>query len=442
MADAVAIKTEQKVPTVSYAAPIAEQKALAKSGNVEGAIANLLQLEKTTRLGGDQAGTKELCVGMVEICYEANDFPRLNETITMLSKRRAQIKDAVGAMVRKGIDYLDALTGADKLTLIETLRAVSEGKMFVEVERARLTKMLAGILEARGDKKEACKILIETVVETLGGMGKREKTAFILEQVRLCLDTEDTVRAQIMSRKINVKVFQDDEIEDLKLSYYSMIVRYHLHSHNWLEIFRAYQAMWGSKSLMDDAEARSRNLKLQCIYLMLSAYDNEQNDQMHILSKIPQLADLAMYKELVRLFITKEVFHFADLESQLRTEIEALGSFDAKETDLMLTTFHRRVTEHNIEVVSQYYARIRIERLAMLLQLDIPKMEEQLCEMVTKKQVYARINRPKGIIDFTAPKSPNELLNDWSSDIATLLSKLEGTCHLIHKENMVHKITT
>ena len=30
---------------------------------------------------------------------------------------------------------------------------------------------------------EARKIMIETVVETLGGMGKREKTAFILEQV-------------------------------------------------------------------------------------------------------------------------------------------------------------------------------------------------------------------------------------------------------------------
>jgi len=175
---------------------------------------------------------------------------------------------------------------------------------------------------------------------------------------------------------------------------------------------------------------------------MLSAYDNEQNDQMHILSKIPQLADLPMYKELVRLFTTTEVFHFADLESQLRTELEGLKSFDAKEVELMLSTFHRRVTEHNIEVVAQYYARIRIERLSQLLQLDIPKMEAQLCEMVTKKQVYARINRPKGIIDFTAPKSPNELLNDWSSDIATLLSKLEGTCHLIHKENMVHKITS
>ena len=60
--------------------------------------------------------------------------------------------------------------------------------------------------------------------------------------------------------------------------------------------------------------------------------------------------------------------------------------------------------------------------------------------MVTKKQVYARIDRPKGIITFAPPKSPNELLDDWSGDISTLLNLLEGTCHLVHKENMVHKI--
>lgn len=61
---------------------------------------------------------------------------------------------------------------------------------------------------------------------------------------------------------------------------------------------------------------------------------------MHILSTISQLADLPMYKELVRLFTTKEVFHFGDLEAQLKNEFRDL-SFDAKETSLMLSTFHR-----------------------------------------------------------------------------------------------------
>ena len=48
-AEAVSVD-KPKGPSVSYAAPVAEQKALAKGGNLEGALANLLQLEKTARL--------------------------------------------------------------------------------------------------------------------------------------------------------------------------------------------------------------------------------------------------------------------------------------------------------------------------------------------------------------------------------------------------------
>ena len=313
MADAVAIQ-KPKGPAVSYAEPIAEQKkfAAAAAGNLEGAIANLLQLEKTARLSGDSGGTTELCVAMVDMCHAAKDYPRLNETITMLSKRRAQVKEAVGAMVRKATEFLDGLPDeATTLALIDTLRAVSEGKMFVEVERARLTKRLAGMHEASGKTVEARKIMIETVVETLGGMDKREKTAFILEQVRLCLDTDEYVRAQIMARKINVKVFKDEEIADLKLSYYGLIVRYHLHEENWMEIFRAYQAMWSTPSLQADDVQRADNLKRQCIYLMLAAFDKDRTEQLHILGGIAQLAELPMYKELVRLFTTQEIFHLA-----------------------------------------------------------------------------------------------------------------------------------
>ena len=378
---------------------------------------------------------------MMAICYEAKEYSQLNETMTMLSKRRAQIKEAVGAMVRKGSEYVEQLTDpAVKLALIETLRAISEGKMFVEVERARLTKTLAEMLEAKGDAVEARKVMVETVVETLGGMGKREKTAFILEQVRLCLDTEDFIRAHIMAKKIQVKVFKDTDLEDLKLNYYTNIVRYHLNEHTWMEIFSAYQAMWDTPSLQSDDVAKATNLKRQCIYLMLSPFSMERTQQLHLLNAISFLETLPMYKELVRLFTTKEIFHYNELKAALKTELDAAGDFDAKEVELMLTTFHSRVTEHNLGVVGAYYNRISLERLAQLLELEVAAMETQLCDMVSKKQLYARIDRPTGIVTFQAPKSPNELLNDWAGDIGALLTMLEGTCHLIHKENMIHKI--
>ena len=86
--------------------------------------------------------------------------------------------------------------------------------------------------------------------------------------------------------------------------------------------------------------------------------------------KIKQLAALPMYKELVRLFTTEEIFHFGELKDALAAELagSALG-FGAAEVELMLTTFHTRVTEHNLGVVSSYYSRITMERLAGLLEL-------------------------------------------------------------------------
>lgn len=74
-----------------------------------------------------------------------------------------------------------------KLELLETLRTVTEGKIFVEVERARLTRTLVTIKEAEGKTTEACDILQEVQVETIGAMDKREKTSYILDQMRLCL---------------------------------------------------------------------------------------------------------------------------------------------------------------------------------------------------------------------------------------------------------------
>ncbi len=48
-------------------------------------------------------------------------------------------------------------------------------------------------------------------------MEKREKTDFILEQVRLCLLKKDYTRAQIISRKINIKFFEDVKNEVFNL---------------------------------------------------------------------------------------------------------------------------------------------------------------------------------------------------------------------------------
>lgn len=88
------------------------------------------------------------------------------------------------------------------------------------MERARLTYKLAQMREAEGDIALAGTILQELQVETYGSMERREKVELILEQMRYCLAKNDYIRTQIISKKINVKFFEEESTHDLKLKFY------------------------------------------------------------------------------------------------------------------------------------------------------------------------------------------------------------------------------
>jgi 26S proteasome regulatory subunit N5 len=110
---------------------------------------------------------------------------------------------SVQAIVRQATSILDTLESQEKqIELIKVLQAVTEGKLFVEIDRARLTRRLAMIHETNGDVGTAADVIQEIAVETFGAMHRSEKIAFVLEQMRLCMDAQDFTRAQILSRKV------------------------------------------------------------------------------------------------------------------------------------------------------------------------------------------------------------------------------------------------
>jgi 26S proteasome regulatory subunit N5 len=120
--------------------------------------------------------TARVLVLVAQITFEAKNWPLLNEYINTLSKRRGQLKQAVAKLVQEVCTYLDKVPTKElKYELIATLRDVTEGKIYVEVERARLTKELAKMKEEEGNIIEAANILQDLQVETYGSMEKREK---------------------------------------------------------------------------------------------------------------------------------------------------------------------------------------------------------------------------------------------------------------------------
>jgi 26S proteasome regulatory subunit N5 len=218
---------------------------------------------------------------VLNVIRACGEWKSLNDHIALLCKRRAQLKNVVQDVIRRGVEFVEQTPGKEtKLELIETLREVSQGKIFVELERARLTMTLANMKEAEGKGSEAADILQEVQVETVGSMDKKEKAEFLLEQIRLTLDKHDYIRSSLIAQKVSTKVLEEADFQQLKIKFYELMIRYYIHESDFLAISKAYHSTYNTPVVQADPEQWKRALKLSSIYLMLSNHSPEQFDMM------------------------------------------------------------------------------------------------------------------------------------------------------------------
>lgn len=86
----------------------------------------------------DLASTSRLLVAIITISKESGDWSLLNEQILLLSKKHGQLKQATTKMVQVAMSFIKEAPDQDKkLTLIETLRTVTEGKVCCLGEKVR-----------------------------------------------------------------------------------------------------------------------------------------------------------------------------------------------------------------------------------------------------------------------------------------------------------------
>lgn len=154
----------------------------------------------------------------------------------------------------------------------------------MEVERARVTRILSNIKKDQGDIKAATDILCELQVETFGSMSRREKTDFILQQVSLCIQNGDWTQAGILSRKISTRYFArkptktpeqiekerkekekkrsvddappepEDDVTDLKLRYYEQQILLAKHEDSYLDVCKHYRQVLDTQAVEDNPE--------------------------------------------------------------------------------------------------------------------------------------------------------------------------------------------
>jgi len=448
--------------------------------DLKGAVDQLLALEKQTRLASDLSSTTRILIKIVTLYKETGNWNLMNEVVPLLVKKHGQLKQATTKLVQTVSDFLPATPNeAIKLEVIGVLRTVTEGRIFVEVERARVTRILSDIKLKNGDVKGAAEVLCELQVETFGSMVRREKTEFILEQISLCIQNNDWQQATVLSRKINVRYFArppkrtpeeqeklqkereeqeknrsaddppvepEDDVSDLKLRFYELQIQIAKHDSRYLDICKHYRQILDTEVVEKDTEKLRYCLSRIIYFIVLAPHDNEQSDLLHRILDDSRNAQLPEDASLLELFTKWELMPWPEVESQYSVHLTRGDVFSSAPDTKDPMAYQRwqdlrkRVIEHNVRVIARYYTRISVSRLEQLLNLKADETEQYISDLVTAKTIYARIDRPAGIVSFAKSRDVDDLLNEWGSDVKSLLTLLERVDHLITKEEMMAQL--
>ena len=349
----------------------------------------------------------------------------------------------------------------------------------------------------QGDLSSAADILCELQVETFGSMERREKTEFILEQVTLCIEKGDWTQAGILSRKISTKYFarrpkktpeqiekdkkereekeknrsvddppieKEDDVTDLKLRYYEQQITLAKHDDKYLDACKHYRQVLDTESVEENHEQlhavsfqrgldllTGANSPLQVLqrviyYILLAPHDNEQSDLLHRINTDSRNSLVPEENQLLKLFTISELMRWPIVSERFGQHLCSTDVFSSTsdsndpKAHTRWEDLRKRVIEHNVRVIAKYYTRIQMSRLTQLLDLNEDETESYISQLVTAKTVYARIDRPARIISFAKARGPDEVLNEWSGNMKSLLGLLERIDHLITKEEMMARI--
>lgn len=413
------------------------------------ALENLYQLEKTFRIAGDAVSIGRILVAIVQVFYEHSKFEELNEAVvTFGMKKHLQSEQAIGEMIRECCRISDEIDENQRVKLLETLKFVTTGKLYSEIERVKICKELSTIRKTDGDLFKAIEALEDLKIDTITTLERKERIRIILQLMELLVETRDFVKCLIVSKKIN-KQFLDSlpELEEQKLKFYKLMIIIDK-SENYIETSRHYQAMLNTQKVQNDVLERRKILSLAIIYCILSSVDCEKADTLERLFRNKFIDEISMLKEFLKEFKTHELINWYDLKSKFKQDLLQLGIFDTDTPEGLKCWKDLRTAtiEHNIKVFAKYYERAHLSHISEFLDINIDETEKHLCNLIVSKSIKAKIDRPSGIITFAKKSFSNsnnvkptdshhgEILNDWLDQIEVLMRRIEHTSHLISKE--------
>ncbi|EPY36337.1 26S proteasome regulatory subunit N5 [Strigomonas culicis] len=428
------------------------------NASLEDIIAEVLQLEKITRLGGDVASTKRLTVEILRIYRVQKDIDKMLEMLDVLMRKRAQTKPVQSAMIAECSVVLHdgSLSKGKEEEVLGRLAHSTENKIHVELEHARFTIELAQLHEAAGRKRSAYDMLRALQIETITNMPRLEKLDALNCQIRLCLELEDYEHAPLISRKINYRALGREEAQEKKMVYFDLMRQYYAKKNSFFNIGRCWYETYLT---VKETDKKLTALSNAALHYLISEHSSakELEDMAECTAFCPgtKMADRATalseickrlksdLEDLPLLYFLLQRFNSIELmRGKIGSRLHELCNTHAElihfpERQKLL---HDRCSEHDLMVVARFYSRIPLQRLGQLVGLSPEHAEAFIMTMVTNGTLYAKMDRVDGLVVFQPPKNATQVVASWNENVDRSVTLLDKISHLITKERMLHNM--
>jgi hypothetical protein len=111
-----------------------------------------------------------------------------------------------------------------------------------------------------------------------------------------------------------------------------------------------------------------------------------------------------------------------------------------KKNPELIKLFRKYWIQHDLSIFEKFFAKIHIQRISKMTLVPDDEIESEIADMVINNYIYARINRIEKIVNFRKETDHHDVLDNFNYDMASLLTKIEETCHIINKEYLKYGI--
>lgn len=374
--------------------------------------------------------------------------------------RRNQLKKVHIDVVNAAYELMLKLDGENKNLLIDFLLRVSSNKIYLEIQKSRVTLIKSKMLETEGNIVEAVKLLQSVKIESNVLVSKEEQIDYLLEVIRLLAYNKEFLHLHVASKKISLESFKTPSLSTQKLIYYYYQFKYHCYVEDYFEIFKDLLICAETdfsnvdikrleNSVFPDSMKGCSEETLKLFYvqyalitLLITPFQKDKlmrlkslmNDYYRYFTNQPAILSLSSK------LCSNQLICWAS------TEIDELHKSTFFQHDFVIDSFEKKqdlllkaMVQHNIMVSYNFYSKVSLNRLAQFSGVDVDVVESQLSFMIKQHFINGKINR----LDFIATYEQENQVSpvaSWSSQIFSVINSLDVCFKLAEKAPTYAKV--